>query len=130
MLAGMNDNGNSTRLDRAIAREGAVWQALVDGDAAADAAALADEFLGVYTDGFSDKEGHVAQLAHGPTIARFAIETARFIDLGPDHYLLAYRARYARPGGADEVMYVSSLWRQLDGQWRNIFSQDTPVAMP
>ena len=130
MLAGMSDNGKNIRLEQAIARESAVWQALVDGDTAADQAALADDFLGVYPDGFCDKAGHVAQLAQGPTIARFAIETARLVEAGGDHYLLAYRARFARPGGQDEVMYVSSLWRHSEGQWRNIFSQDTPVAMP
>ncbi len=127
MLAGMSGNDKAVTLDQATAREASVWQALVDGDAATDAAALADEFLGIYGDGFADKSDHLAQLAGGPTIARFAIETARLLPAGPGHYLLAYRATYARPGAADEVMYVSSLCRFRAGAWRNIFSQDTPA---
>jgi hypothetical protein len=42
--------------------------------------------------------------------------------------LLAYRAEYVRPGESSrsESMYVSSLWCRRDGQWVNVFSQDTP----
>lgn len=109
--------------------ERAVWQALVDGDAAADDAALAPDFLGVYSDGFAGRADHVGQLAAGPTVDAFDLSEVRVLPLGPDHALIAYAARFTRRGrpGA-ETMYVSSVWRRSGAGWRNIFSQDTPAA--
>lgn len=106
-----------------------VWQALVDGDAAADKAALDPDFLGVYSDGFSGRAEHAGQLADGPTVTRFALTQARVLDLAPGCAVLSYFARYRRVGRkADEEMYVSSIWRlQPDGTWCNLFSQDTPA---
>jgi len=105
-----------------------VWQALVDGDAAADEAALDPGFLGVYSDGFSGRAEHAGQLADGPTMTRFALSQARVLDLAPGCALLSYAARFRRVGReTDEEMYVSSIWRQQpDGTWCNLFSQDTP----
>ena len=48
--------------------------------------------------------------------------------------LLCYRADYRRASadgpGAEETMYISSLWIERDGEWRNVFSQDTPASTP
>ncbi len=40
--------------------ERAVWQALADGDAAADRAALAADFPGVYPDGFAGRPWRIS----------------------------------------------------------------------
>ncbi len=115
-------------LDALLALETSVWQALVAGDAAADRALLAADFLGVYPDGFAGREAHVAQLSGGPTVARFRLSEARALPLGEGHALLAYRADYRRTGRSDdEAMYVSSVWRRGPEGWRNVFSQDTPA---
>lgn len=109
--------------------ERAVWQALADGDAAADHAALAADFLGVYPDGFSGREDHVGQLAAGRSIATFALSDLRVMPFGPDHALIAYTACYRRVGNdAEEAMYVSSVWRRRGPGWENVFSQDTPAT--
>ena len=116
-------------LEPVLASERAVWDALVAGDAAADAALLAPEFLGVYPTGFAGRADHVAQLAAGPTVAAYALSDVRLVPMGPDHALLAYRADYTRAGGARiEAMFVSSVWRREGAGWVNIFSQDTPVS--
>jgi len=106
-----------------------VWQALVDGDAGADRLLLADGFLGVYPEGFADRDEHVAQFASEPTVTAFSINGPHWIELGDDAHLLCYEARFRRPG-SDELhrMYVSSLWQRVDGRWVNTFSQDTPAA--
>lgn len=112
-----------------LAAETAVWDALVAGDAKADAAALSEDFLGVFPSGFSDKAGHVAQLADGPTVAGYRLSGTRAVAYGTDHALLAYRADYTRPGdGEESAMYVASLWRREGEGWINVFSMDTPVA--
>lgn len=71
----------------------------------------------------------MAQLADGPTVARFTLSQARVLELAPGCAVLSYFARYRRVGRkADEEMYVSSIWRlQPDGTWCNLFSQDTPA---
>lgn len=119
-------------LDHLMALERAVWEALVRGDAAADRALLAADFLGVDPDGCSGRDDHARRLAGGPAVAWFAIRDARAVDVAPGAALLAYRAEYRRPGGASEpeAMYVTSLWQQRAGTWVNTFSQDTPVARP
>lgn len=113
-------------LDEILTCENEVWQALVNGDTAADEAALAPEFLGVYGIGFSDRAGHVSQLAAGPSVIRYEIENPRLLQLAPGLALIAYRACYRRVGATDdEAMYVSSIWKRVPHGWHNIFSQDT-----
>ncbi len=106
-----------------------MWNALVEGDQAADAAALDATFLGVYADGFAGKADHVGQLADGPTVRHFALSEITVRPLGQDHALIAYRAEFARVSSdTTEVMFVSSIWQRAGAGWVNIFSQDTPVC--
>lgn len=114
-----------------VAREREVWDALVRGDAVADRALLAEEFVGLYPDGFGDAHAHAAQLADGPTVATYRIADERLVPLGPDHVVLCYLATYRRPGNDQgEQMYVSSIWARRDDRWLNVFSQDTPLGDP
>jgi len=124
---------NSAVLEALTKCEDQVWQALVRGDPEADAAALDDDFLGVYPDGFAQKSDHVAQLENGPTVRDYTLGDVRVLVLGGDHAVLSYRAEYRRHGqDAVEVMFVSSIWRRkgagMDTGWINVFSQDTPWA--
>ena len=108
-----------------------VWNALATGDAEADIRLLADNFFGVYGSGFSEKNDHTNQLRNGPTVAHFNLSEARIQVLSEEVVLLSYRAdwvRYENTLESDkESMYVTSIWRNLDGAWKNIFSQDTPA---
>ncbi|KIN65401.1 hypothetical protein Z945_443 [Sulfitobacter noctilucae] len=109
-----------------IALERQVWNALVSGDKAADHALLADDFLGVYGDGFAGKSDHTGQLETGPTVMDYNLADFRLRPLGEDHVLLSYRATFRRCGAsASEVMFVSSVWQWQNSTWVNIFSQDT-----
>lgn len=115
-------------IDELVALETEVWQALVDGDPEADPRLLSDDFLGVYPTGFSGRADHVGQIGAGPTVRAFELSDARMIVVSENAVLLAYRAVYERVGEAaqPETMYVSSLWCRREGQWVNVFSQDTP----
>lgn len=115
-------------LEDLVGLETAVWQALVDGDPAADSRLLAHDFVGVYPTGFSDRDGHVAQIAAGPTVRSFELADARMLAVTDAAVLLLYRAAFERVGHGTlrEEMYVSSLWCRRDGHWVNVFSQDTP----
>lgn len=118
-------------VDFAVGLESAVWQALVDGDQAADEALLADQFVGVYPTGFANRMDHAEQLAAGPTVVEYSILTPLVLEITKDCLLLSYEARYQRAVERSvERMYVSSLWERHDQRWLNVFSQDTPVVDP
>ncbi len=121
-------------LDQALTLERKVWEALVDGDGAADESLLAADFLGVYESGFSDRAGHVEQLAGGPTVHDYHLSSARLIRLAEDQVIVSYRADWRRPDpersgrpGPPEAMYISSIWARRSDRWVNTFSQDTPT---
>jgi hypothetical protein len=115
--------------DEILAAERQVWVALVAGDAAADLAALAGDFLGLYASGMAGREAHAEQLADGPVAESYRIEDAQLLPLAPDHALLCYRAHFTWPGEpAERDWLISSLWRRRAGAWENVFSQDTEAA--
>lgn len=119
-------------IEEFVRLETAVWHALVDGDAVADAALLTDDFLGVYPTGFAGRADHAGQLAAGPTVASFALSEARLLVISDDAVMLSYRADSRSAAGTTHpeptAMYVSSLWIHRDGRWQNLFSQDTPAV--
>ncbi len=110
------------------AKERAVWQALLDGDAIADTALLSQDFLGVYPSGFSDRDGHAGQLSHGPAMQDYRLSEVQVRQYADDLALIAYRATYLAAGAETwSTMLISSIWRRDGVGWINIFSQDTPV---
>ncbi len=119
----------SDAIDFFVALERSVWQALKDGDAAADARLLSDDFLGVYASGFADRSAHAGQLRDGPTVSWYELTQPHLMRLAEGVVALSYLARFqriARSGASEpESMYVTSIWRQQRGTWVNVFSQDT-----
>jgi uncharacterized protein DUF4440 len=115
-------------LDAFIGLERQVWEALRRGDAAADAALLSDDFLGVYPTGFANRSEHSGQLADGPTVADYELHDARLMVVSGNDAMLCYRADWHRFGADDtdpgESMYVSSLWSRRGDRWLNTFSHD------
>jgi hypothetical protein len=121
--------GESHGIDHFVELERAVWQALKDGDATADARLLSDDFHGVYASGFARKSDHVAQLQSGPTVAWYELSRAQMMVLAEDVVALSYFVRWARAPLQSTVepesMYITSIWRLELGVWKNVFSQDT-----
>ena len=120
---------NTNEVSFFLELESRVWAALVSGDMQADESLLADEFLGVYSTGTTGKELHTAQLIDGPTIAEYSLSDAQILILAEDVVLLTYLAHFSRTKkeetSTQETMHISSIWRQTDEVWLNIFSQDT-----
>jgi hypothetical protein len=67
----MNDPAGSNLLATLHHHEATIWEALLTGDGDGDGAALAENFLGVYSDGFAGKAEHTGQRAKGPTITAY-----------------------------------------------------------
>lgn len=106
-----------------------VWEALVAGDPQADAAALTDDFVGVYEYGIFGKSEHCNLLENGPIVQHYEILDPRIIVISQRSVILIYLAEWTQPGSPDlKKMYVSSLWQESDGVWKNSFSQDTMLA--
>lgn len=116
-------------LDFFIELETKVWSALAAGDATADESLLADDFLGVYGSGTAGKADHASQLKNGPTVATYSLAKAQIQILAQDLVLLTYLAHWTRRNAPDkkEAMYITSIWRETNGNWLNVFSQDTPA---
>jgi hypothetical protein len=117
-------------IEALIGLEDEVWNALVLGDAGADEALLAEDFVGVYPTGFAGRADHVRQLSDGPTVASYELSEPRMLTLSSSCVVLLYRADYVRVGdaGVGEAMYVSSIWELRADRWINVFSQDTPAT--
>ena len=66
----------------------------------------------------------------GPVIADYRLMDERLVTFSDDLVLLAYRAHYSWHGKPEKTkqMLISSIWKYANGEWKNIFSQDTPVA--
>jgi hypothetical protein len=128
----MSDSAGGLGIDDFMRLETSVWEALMGGDADADGRLLSTDFVGLYPTGFAGREDHVGQLSNGPTVAEFRLTEERLLVLSDTAVVLAYRAEYLRAGRAStsehEAMYVSSIWCRRDGEWVNVFSQDTPAS--
>ena len=124
-------NAGGMNLDAFVELESKVWDALRRGDAEEDTRLLAEDFLGVYPIGFSNRSDHAEQLANGPTVAEFELHDARLMVLSDNDVLLSYRATWRRFSAGEsrprESMYVSSIWSRRSGRWVNVFSQDSPA---
>ncbi len=119
----------SYEIEHFVALERAVWQALKDGDASADARFLSDDFVGVYASGIAGKSDHVGQLKNGPTLSWYELSKPQLLVLAEGVVALSYFASYKRvrspTAAAPESMFITSIWRREHGTWMNVFSQDT-----
>jgi hypothetical protein len=120
---------NPSEVEFFLNLESKVWAALMSGDARADESLLADNFLGVYSTGFAGRDEHVGQLGSGPSVRSYSLSNARGMHLCPGTVILSYLATWSRhrPESTtqQERTYISSIWKQEQGIWRNVFSQDT-----
>ncbi len=130
-LASQKEKMNTYSIQIFLQLENKVWSALVTGDANADSRLLTDDFLGVYSSGFVGKSDHINQFKDGPTVTSYEILEARIQVLTDNAVLLSYLVNYepCKDGevGTRESMYVTSIWRLINGVWKNSFSQDTPI---
>lgn len=127
----MHNKPASPRLTTAlfVELESRVWEAFVAGDPEADAAMLTDDFVGVYETGVCGKAEHCKQLEKGPIVESYEFLEPRILVVSDSSVMLSYLAEWTRPGDSEpKRMYVSSLWQESEGSWKNCFSQDTAAV--
>ena len=106
-----------------------VWEALKKKDKLADRNLLAEDFIGVYKDGFGNRAEHIAQIDDKYQLTEYKLENVRVLMISADSAMIVYRATCSATGtwasDCAQPMYISSLWIRQDSNWVNVFSQDT-----
>ncbi len=108
------------------ARLDELWQAFRKGDVAAQKRLLAPDFKAISpTAPYGHARTLLVQVDDGYRIKR---DLVRLIPLGQDAAILTYRVILEKkhpdifPG---RTLYVSTVWRKMDGQWRAVLTQET-----
>ena len=112
-----------------VTKEREDWEALKHKDKLAAARLLADDFTGLYNTGFSTKAEWIKQMDKQYTIDDYTIEDAKLLRPSPTTALLLYNSRCKGSGAwveyCSHISRISDLMVQRDGEWRDLFSQDT-----
>lgn len=118
--------------ERIRKQEIGVWEALIKKNKAADQNLLAEDFVGVYKDGFGNRTQHVGQIDEEYEVTEYRLEDVRVLQISEDSAMIVYRATCRATGtwanDCAQPMYISSLWMNRNTEWVNVFSQDTSAA--
>jgi hypothetical protein len=113
------------------ARVRAEWEALKNKDRKAYADLLADDYQGVEVDGRGERNKiqSVNDLADTNAF-NYTLERLKLMPLGPDAAFVIYEVTMQFPPKAGlrfSRVYISELWVQREGQWKELHYQETHV---
>jgi predicted ester cyclase len=115
-----------------IAKEKQVWEALKNKDKAAVTRLIADDFVGMYDFGFFTKPEWIKQIDGQYTVDDYTIGDPRVLHPSSTTALLLYKSTCKGTGEWAEfcshTQRISDLWVERNGQWMDLFSQDTQAA--
>ena len=113
-------------------KEKEVWEALKHKDKAAAAPLLADDFVGLEDTGFSTKSEWLKQFDEQYSVDAYAIEDLKLFRPSPTTALLLYKSTCKGTGEWADLcsrpLYISDFWVERNGQWFDLFSQDTQAT--
>jgi len=103
------------------------WRSLSDGTAVAfyDRHLTADAVMLLPVVGVLERGAIIDSMAAAAPWASFEIAEPRVIRLGPDAYLLAYRATAQRSGEPVYRALMSTVYVRQEDEWRVAFHQQT-----
>jgi len=112
-----------------IEKEKEVWEALRHKDKAAATRLLADDFVGMYDFGFFNKSEWIRQIDEQYTVDDYTILEPKILHPSPTTVLLLYTATCKGTGSwadyCSQTSRISDLWVERNGEWLDLFSQDT-----
>jgi hypothetical protein len=116
-----------------IAKEEEVWEAIKNKDKAAATRLLADDFVGMGDTGYTTKSEWIKQIDDEQyTVDDYTIENAKLLRPSANTALLLYTSNCKGTGTMAEVCShasrISDLWVERNGQWVDLFSQDTQAT--
>jgi ketosteroid isomerase-like protein len=92
---------------------------------------LADQVLGVTVDrGRRTTAAHIASL-DSLSVKNYQISEPKAIRVSPDVAILSFKLSWTSTAGGKPTattVYATVVWKQVDGQWRSVFYQETPIA--
>jgi hypothetical protein len=87
---------------------------------------LTDDAIAVVPAGIFTRDQIVGAMGQG-TFQSSAIDDERAVPLGTDAGMVTYVATFGE-GGEARRAFVTTVYRRLDGAWRGVFYQQTPLA--
>jgi len=116
-----------------IEKEKEVWEALKHKDRAAVNRLLVDDFVGMYDFGFFNKSEWVKQIDEQYTVDDYTIMNPKVLHPSPTTALLLYTSTCKGTGAwadyCSNTSRISDLWVERNGQWLDLFSQDTTATI-
>jgi RNA polymerase sigma factor (sigma-70 family) len=118
------------RMETLLALEKRAWEAAKNKDVATLRKTCASDFLAVYSDGTRLTLDEYCKALSLIDLKKYSLSDVRLLSLGPDAAVLIYQAdTHSVVLGATlkERTQMSSIWVRRDGEWRNVFAQETPI---
>lgn len=118
-------------LKKFMAEETQVMDAIEAHDRPALAKLLSDQVMAVtVARGRKTTADHLDAIASLP-LKDFEITEVKTIPVTRDVAIFNFKLSWTDSGAetpAKTVVYATVVWKQIDGQWRSIFYQETPIA--
>lgn len=110
-----------------ITHERTAWDVYARRDTAAPDL-LSEDYVEVRDDNaLNDREAHLGMIADAD-LAAYSLEGFRVIRLSDDAMLVSYEADWTDGAGETGRVAITSGWAIRDGDWRNVFYRETPLA--
>lgn len=90
---------------------------------------LDDSAIAIVPFGIFNKNAIVQQM--GSSNSQFKssrIEDTRVIVLTPESGIVTYKATYTKEGGMSSVVFVTTVYAKINGVWKGVFYQQTPMT--
>jgi len=114
-----------------INKEMAIVAAQQRGDVAAVEVVLAEEFHEIGSSGRMFSKAEILAILGQVKILECSFERVRVLPIDEQHAIVTYVAKTKRRYQGQETKtqtYRSSTWKQVEGEWRLIFHQGTPLT--
>ena len=91
---------------------------------------LDDDAIAIVPLGVFDKKAIVEQM--GSTNSQF--KSSKISDtkaiVTPESGIVTYRATFSKPGKANHEIFVTTIYSKINGNWKGVFYQQTPIVAP
>ncbi|HEY9266409.1 MAG TPA: nuclear transport factor 2 family protein [Mycobacterium sp.] len=121
---------DSQVMEELLELEHAGWKSLCDGtgDEFYGAIMTSDSLMVLANGMVMDRDAVTAALGQSPPWARYEIEDARLIDIGPDTAALVYTGKGWRDDGDPFVGAMSSVYHRTGDGWKLALYQQSAVG--
>jgi RNA polymerase sigma factor (sigma-70 family) len=118
------------QLDALLALEKRVWEASKKNDVEGLRKLCTEDYVAIYSDGTRLTLDEFCLMLLFVEIRSYSLSEVRLVSLGPDAAILLYKAKsqtVVLGETLDEQTQHSSTWVRRNGEWRNVFYQETRI---